>query len=195
MKKIITFVKDSIITGMVIIIPIAVIGVILTDVLKKITAATAPLTSKMSIDGPLLEMTIAIILVVIILGVFFFISGLLLKTYLGNRFEKWLEKTILERIPFFQTIRGVTRQITGVEKGNYAVVEVDLYGNNNKSLGFLTETLTDGRCVIYVPFAPLINIGQIHIVAKENIKVLDLSLKDASEIITKIGFEANKVYK
>ena len=106
-----------------------------------------------------------------------------------------MEKTILERIPFFQTLKGVTRQIAGVEKGNYKVVEVDLLGNNNKSLGFLTETLTDARCVIYIPFAPILSIGQVHIIAQENVKILDLSLKDATDIITKIGFEANKVYK
>ena len=98
-------------------------------------------------------------------------------------------------IPFYKTFLGVANQVAGKEKENYPVVEVDLHGNNNKVLGLLTETLADGRHIVYTPFAPVINIGQVHIVANENIKVLNLSIKDASEIITRIGFEANKFYK
>jgi uncharacterized membrane protein len=143
MKKNFTYVKDSIIAGMLVIIPIVVIGVILTDVIKKIIAITTPLSSKMSFAGPIVETIVACIIIMLALGAFFFISGLFFKTYLGKSFEKWLERTVLERIPFYQTIKGVTRQFTGVEKGNYKVVEVNLFGNNNKSFGLLTETMTD----------------------------------------------------
>jgi len=70
-----------------------------------------------------------------------------------------------------------------------------LYGNNNILLGLITETLSDGRYFIYIPFAPVINMGHVHIVAKENVKFLDISVKDATDIITRIGFDANKDYK
>ena len=180
---------------MLVIIPIVVIGVILKDVIKKLMVITTPLSSKMSFAGPLIESIIAGIILVIILGAFFFISGIFFKTYLGSRFENWLEKKVLDHVPFYQTIRGVTRQFTGIEKGKYSVVEVDLYGNANKVIGLLTETLSDGRCVIYIPFAPLINIGQVHIVTGENVKKLDLSFKDVTDIITRFGLEADKVYK
>jgi len=59
----------------------------------------------------------------------------------------------------------------------------------------LTETLTDGRYVVYIPFAPFITFGQVQIIAKENVKNLSMTFKDLAYIITRIGFEANKVYK
>jgi uncharacterized membrane protein len=194
MKKILTFVKDTIITGMLVIIPIAVIGVILSDVIKKLIKLTTPLSSKMSFAGPLVETIVAGIVMVLLLGAFLFICGILLKSYLGKSFENWLERIVLERIPFYKTIKGITRQLTGVEKGNYAVVEVDLYGNNTRLLGLHTDTLSDGRYVIYIPFAPLLNIGQVHIVARENVEVLDIPLREVTDIITKIGFQAHEVY-
>jgi uncharacterized membrane protein len=46
-----------------------------------------------------------------------------------------------------------------------------------------------------IPFGPLVHFGQAHIVDKENVKVLDMSLKDATDIITKIGFKAHDIYK
>ena len=195
MKKIKEYIKENIITGIVVIVPIAVIGIILTDVIKKLFAVTTPLSSKMTFGGPLVVSIMAAIIMLAILGIFFFISGLILKTYFGIRFKNWLEKSILEHIPFFNTISGVVHQLTGKKKSDYAVVEVDLYGNNNKLFGILTETLTDGRYVIFIPFAPVINIGQIHIVARENAKILDMSLKSAIDIISKIGFDADQIYK
>jgi hypothetical protein len=46
-EKFIAYIKISIITGILVIIPIAVIGVILTGVIKKLIAATVPLTNNM----------------------------------------------------------------------------------------------------------------------------------------------------
>lgn len=195
MKKVLTIIKDNLITGALIVIPLAVIGVILADLIKKIIVITTPLTEKMVVDKPVLQAIVATIIIVLVLSSILIIIGLILKTYLGKSFRNWLEKKIYAHIPFYNTFLGVAHQITGEEKENYPVVEVDLYGNNTKVLGLLTETLPDGRHVVYTPFSPIINIGQLHIVAKENVKVLDISLKQATEMITKIGFEAGKVYK
>ncbi len=194
MKKIITFVKDRTITGFIILIPIIVIAIVLTDTIKKLIVTTAPLTKNMTAGGSLFKAIIAILVVVFILILFFFIGGLIFKTYLGKSFKNWLENKVLANIPFYKTIRSAIQQFTDTDKTNYPVVEVDLYGNNNKLLGVITETLSDGRSVIYFPFAPLMNIGQIHIVAKENIKILDISFTELADVISKIGFESNKVY-
>jgi len=194
MKKAVSFIKNRVITGVVVIVPIAVIGIIMSDIIKKLITVTSPFTSNMQIGGTLFRTIIASILLIIILGFLFFVCGLILKTYLGNRFKIWLERTILENIPFFNTINSVVQQITGVEKGDYAAVEVSLYDNGNKLLGIHTETLSDGRFVVYIPFAPVVNIGQVYIVNRENVKVLDISLKEFMDIISKIGFEANKFY-
>ena len=195
MKKVLENIKDNLITGAIIVIPIAVIGVILFEVVKKLIVLTAPITENMALGGPVSRAIVATIVAVLVLGVFFYINGLITKTYLGSGFKNWVEKKVYSHIPFYNTFLGVTHQITSKENQNYPVVEVDLHGNNNKILGLLTETLADGRHIVYTPFAPVINIGQVHIVAKENIKILDISIKDATEIITRIGFEANNFYK
>ncbi len=195
MKKLIAFIKGKIVTGVIIIVPIAVICVILAGAIKKLIAVTVPITSKLSLSSVLIETILAVVLVVAILAIFFFIGGLVLQTYLGQSLDEWLEDKVLDRIPVYKTIKGVTRQFAGIEKGNHAIVEVDLYGNNNKLLGLLTDTLPDGRYVVYIPFAPVINVGQVHIIAKENVEIVDISFKAATDIITKIGFRANESYK
>ena len=195
MKKVLAYIKDNLITGAIIIIPLVIIGIIIVEVVKKLIVLTSPFTEKMDLGGPLSRAIVAAIIVAIVLGTSLFIIGFIAKTYVGSGFRNWMEKNVYVKIPFYNTFLGVARQITDKEKENYPVVEVDLYGNNNKVLGLLTETLTDGRYVVYTPFSPIINIGQVHIVAKENVKAINMSIKDATEIITRIGFESNKVYK
>ena len=194
MKKGIGFIKNNIVTGLLVIVPIAVICVILAGAIKKLIAVTVPITSKLSLSSVLIETILAVVLVVAILAIFFFIGGLVFQTYLGKSLNKWLEDRVLNRIPVYKTIKGVTRQFAGIEKGNHAIAEVDLYGNNNKLLGLLTDTLPDGRYVVYIPFAPVLSIGQVHIVPKEQVELLDISLKAATDIVSKLGFGANDLY-
>jgi len=193
MKKVAAFIKGKIITGVIVIVPVAIIVIILGDTITKLMSFTAPLTSNMDNGVPILKTLAAILILVLILGLIFFVSGLILKTYLGTIFKKWIDRTILERIPFFNTLNSVVQQLTGVEKGNYTAVEVSLYENENKVLGIHTETLSDGRYVVYIPLSPIVNIGQTHIVPSKNVKVLDITMKDLLEVVSKIGFESQKI--
>jgi uncharacterized membrane protein len=168
---------------------------LLTDVVKKLIKLTAPLTKKFAVGGPIIETIIAISIIIIFLSLLFFLTGLVFKTKPGKQFQKWLQESFLNRIPMYKTLRGITLQLTGVNKDNYPVVEVNLHGSKARSVGLLTDTLDDGRAVVYLPLAPILNIGQVYIIPKEDIKVIDISLKDASDIITQIGFDAKSVYK
>jgi uncharacterized membrane protein len=157
--------------------------------------ATEPITEAISIGGTLVKTAVALFIVALVLAFVFFISGLFFKTYLGNSLRNWLEKKILVHVPFYETIKNITTQITGIEKGKYAVVEVCLENQNSSVLGILTETLSDGRHFVYCPFSPLLNIGQMYLVTDDCVKITDISLKDFSDIIGKAGFESDKLYK
>jgi len=193
MKNLKLYFKENLITGIVVVIPIAVIGIILKGFIEKLFVITKPLTKFMSFVGPVAESIVAAIIMAAVFVLFFFVCGFLLRTYVGNRIKEWLEKKILAHIPFYSTISGVVLQLTGTKNSGYAAVEVNLYGNNNFLIGILTDTLSDGRCVVYIPLAPIFNIGQVHIVSKDNVKILDLSLKDTTDIITNVGFDSKKL--
>jgi undecaprenyl pyrophosphate phosphatase UppP len=62
MKKAVSFIKNRVITGVVVIVPIAVIGIIMSDAIKKLITATTPFTSNMQIGGALFRTIIATIL-------------------------------------------------------------------------------------------------------------------------------------
>lgn len=195
MKTSITFFKDRIITGIIVLVPATILSVLLADVVKKIIKITSPITKKIAVGGVITETVVAALIIVVVLSLLFFLTGVIFKTKPGLKFQHWLQESFFQKIPLYKTLRGITLQLTGVNKSNYPVVEVDLYDSNAKSLGLLTDKLSDERYVVYLPFAPILNIGQIFVVPSDKVKVLDISLKDASDIITQIGFEASSIYK
>lgn len=194
-KKVSTFIKDSILTGIVVIVPLVVIGVALSGVIEKLVKITDPLTDIMTLGGTISRTLVATIVIAVGLAVFFFTTGFILNTYYGHRFRDWLEKTLTNHIPFFKTISGVTKQLAGVNNQDYKLVEVDLYGNNNKVFGLQTDILKDGRLVVFTPYAPVINVGQVFIVDPKNVIYLDIPFMDATDIIGRLGFQSSDVYK
>lgn len=194
MNKLLEFLKDRITTGLIVLVPAMIIVLVLTDFVKKIIKITTPITERYAIGGPITEAIIAIAIVTVALIAILLALGILFKTSEGQNLQKWLQDKVLLHIPLYKTLRGITLQITGKGKTNYPVVEVELHDKNIKSIGMMTDTLADGRCVIYFPFAPTINIGQVSIVEKEKVKILDMSLKDATDIFSQIGFDTKSVY-
>lgn len=194
MKSVIDFIKTTVLGGIVVVIPIAVIVIVLGDFFHTLIGITSPLTKGMTL-GPLTNTIIATLFVILVIVAFFFIAGLLLNTFWGKSTKNWLEQNIFERIPMYSTLSQLTQRIAGIENSNFPVVELDLYGTANRVLGIVIDTLPDGRLIVYTPSSPVITVGQLNLVTKENTKVLDVSITDTLNCLSMIGLEADKIYR
>lgn len=193
MKPAIEFIKTTVIGGVVVVVPIVVIFIVLGDVYRTLIEVTTPLTRGMTL-GPFTNAVIAAVVVILEIILFFFVAGLLLNTLWGKSASNWLERTIFERIPFYSTLKQLTQRITGIENSNFPVVEVDLFGTSNRVLGIVIDTLPDGRMIVYTPSSPVITVGQLVIVEKENARILDASITDTLNCLSQMGLEAEKIY-
>jgi uncharacterized membrane protein len=189
----IKFIKTTIIGGVVVIIPIAIIFVVLADAYQQLITATAPLTEKMPF-GPFTNAILATLIITLIIAIIFFIAGMLLNTFWGKNIHKWVDKNFFQRIPMFSTLQELTERVAGIENSNFPVVEIDLYGTGNKMLGLVVETLPDGRLMVFTPSSPVITVGQLFIVNKDAIKILDASIADTIECISRMGLGAERIF-
>ena len=194
MQAMIKFIKTTVMGAIVVIIPMAVILFVLTDVFNKLITATAPLTKNMTL-GPLSNAIIAVIIVVVVIIFIFFIAGLLLNSFWGKSIKNWLEHKIFENIPMFSTLKQLTKRVAGIENSNFPVVEIDLYGSDVKVLGIAVEKLSDGRLMVNAPSSPVITVGQLFIVPTDRTKQLDVSIPDTINCLSKLGLEADKIYQ
>jgi uncharacterized membrane protein len=194
MKKLIEFIKITAVGGLVVILPIAIITIVIGDTFKKLIEVTKPLTEHMPF-APLVNSIIAVLTVAFLIIATFFFAGLLLNTFWGKVFKNWFETKIFERIPMYSTFKGLTQRFVGIESSDFPVVEVDLYGSENRVLGIVVEQIPDGRLMVFIPISPLVTVGQLNIVPDNCVKKLDASLPDMIKCISQMGLEAGKLFK
>jgi len=193
MKNLAQFVKTTVIGGVVVIAPLAILIFVIGDALKKLIAVTKPLTTGLPFL-PLINALIAVLVVVVIIVAICFVAGYLLSTFWGRTAKNWLERNVLERIPMYSTLRGLTQRFAGIEDADFPVVEVDLYGSDSRVLGMLVDELPDGRKMVYVPSSPVVTIGQLHILPGSLVTEMELSMTETIGCLSQMGMEARKLY-
>ena len=194
MRNLITFLKTTIIGGLIVIIPLAIIVFVVGDTVASLVTVTKPLTADLPF-GTFANAVIALLLVTAIIIAVCFTAGFLLSTLWGKAIKNWLEKSLFERIPMYTTLRGLTQKFAGIESAEFPVVEADLYHSDNRVLGVLVDNLPDGRQVIYVPLSPIVTVGQLHILPKERVTETDLSMSETIGCLSQMGLEAKKLYE
>ncbi len=194
MNNLYGFIKTTIIGGLVVIVPLALIAFVVGDAVTSLITIMKPLTQ----DFPFDAFTNAVIALLLVAGVIIavcFTAGFLLSTLWGKAVKNWLEKTLFERIPMYTTLRGLTQKFAGIEGSDFPVVEVDLYNSDNRVLGVLVDTLPDHRRVVYVPSSPIVTVGQLFILPGTRVAETDLSMSETIGCLSQMGVEANKLYK
>ena len=195
MKKAYLFLKENILAGLAIIIPIALIVYVVKDSLSSLASFLYPLTKKIPFGGPIIKEILALILVVFVFSISLFLIGVLFKTYLGNQIKNYLEDHVLSKFPFYKTVKNISGQLVGIENSENPSVEIQVSENGLKKFGVIIETLEDGRYVVFVPLTPMMTIGDIYLAEKDKVKILKTPLRKLVNTITNYGVEAKKIYQ
>ena len=181
-------------TGLLVVMPLGIIFVILVEVygLLEETAAFARL--ELPFPG-FVNALIYIAGLLIALGMVCVLVGLLMQTGAGRRFADFVEERIADNIPFLGFLRNLTLNIVGDSNSKLRAVEVNLYNQDTGVLGLLMETLPDGRQVVFVPSAPAITLGTVHVVAADRVKLLDAGVAGLANTVSQWGLGASELYR
>jgi uncharacterized membrane protein len=185
MQSLYQFLKTTVLGGLLVLVPVAVcvyiISVVIEKVLKVLGAVAKPLHVK-SVAGTA-AVEVAAILVVIAAC---FLFGLLVRTAVGQSFGSWVEEKILNLLPGYQLIKKVSRQFAGgSEAVHWSPVLIKI--GESRQIGFLVEENPSGEATIFVPAAPAVSFGAVHIVKAELVEKLDVSMRKAVDCITQLG--------
>lgn len=180
--------------GLLVILPLAILFIAVVEIydLLEETAAFAQLAL------PFPGFINAIIYLVAVLAALFILCllvGLTLRTGHGKRFADFVEKGIADKIPLLGLVRNLTLNIAGSGGGDLRAVEVNLHSEDTAVLGWLMETLRDGRKVVFVPTAPAVTLGAIHIVPPERVRLLDSSVASIAHVVSQWGAGANELFE
>lgn len=175
------FVGTTLLAGILLVAPIYLAILLLLKAMKTVEGMVKPLIKLLPAWFPG-EAVLSLSLVL----VFCFLIGLVLRTAVGETARDRIETSILQKIPGYDVIRGMTRQLAGQDREGAwkpALVEIE------EALvpAFIVEVIDDGRFTVFVPSVPTPMAGTIYILTPERVHPLDIPFTHALKAISRWG--------
>jgi uncharacterized membrane protein len=181
MRRIAEFSKTTLIGGLLIVLPLYLAILLLAKTVSGLLSLLSPITGAIPDDVGLRPVIAALILIAIC-----FLAGLAVRTGPGLRAKNAIERTVLERIPGYSLLRGLTGRLTGTrEDATFAVALVEI----EEALvpAFIVEENRDGSFTVFVPSVPTPAAGSVYILAAARVHRVDVSFATAVQVISKWG--------
>lgn len=193
MKRIKAFFKTSLLGGMVVILPVAILVFVFKWLFNLITDIVQPLTNLVMAKSQIQEI-LADILVITVILIACFIIGVFVRTRLGAFIYKTLETRILKVAPGYSLIKETVLQFLGSKKSPFSSVAlVQVFGNETLVSAFVTDTHKDGSYTVFVPTGPNPTSGNIYHLKGKYVHPVDVPVEDAMRSIISCGAGSNKL--
>lgn len=181
MKRTADYIIRTLTSGLFLILPLLFLLILFI----KIGQLLLPPTKKLA-DAIQLRAISVNILLVILLVLLCFVSGLLIRAKSVRRAKNWLENNILKLIPGYEYIR--MRLVSSVETESKESPEIVLI-NYDDCLhpALVIEKNEDGTCVVFIPNAPDLKDGSVVIAGPEMMQPLDISMSDLNKCLRGYG--------
>lgn len=140
------------------------------------------------------------IIAVIVVIVFVYSVGVMVRGYIGNKILGGFE-SILDRIPVVKTLYSAVKQLLGLFNKNpgdgeiESIVLIDFPNDQMKTVGLVTRTMTDPDsgeklAAVYVPTTPNPTNGYLEIVPVERLTPTDWTFDQAMTFVVSAGATA-----
>ena len=186
MKQFRKFLVSTLVGGLMVLAPIYIAVLLLLRATKSLEVLVSPLAQLLPDWFPAAHL---LSFLVVLLLCFF--VGLALRTRPGRAARAQVEKSVLERIPGYTVVRGLTQQVAGTSGENAwkpALVEIE------EALvpAFIIEEHDDGRFTVFVPSVPTPFAGAVYILTPERVHPVDIPFTQAIQSIGKWGSGAKE---
>ncbi len=185
MRSLFQFLKTTVIGGMVVLVPVAVGVYIISAVVEKVLHVLAPIAKLLhieSLEGKALVEFAAIMVVIVAC----FLLGLLVRTAAAQTLGSWVEEKILNLLPGYQLMKKVSLQFAGGADGAHWKPALIRFPDS-RQIGFLVEEHSSGDVTVFIPAAPAVSVGAVHLVKADMVEKLDVSMRKVVDCITQLG--------
>jgi uncharacterized membrane protein len=184
MRGIIRFLKSTVLGGLLFLLPLAVLVAIAAWAVDSALKVVLPVFEWLP-DKSVGGVSLAVAAAVGTLIAACFLAGLLAETTIIRSVGERAERVALF-VPGYALMKNVGANLVGVES-THAVKTVMVQLQVTWQLGFLMETLADGRHVVFIPGVPRALVGTLHIVATDRVQLLAMSVSAALDVLSRLG--------
>jgi uncharacterized membrane protein len=129
-----------------------------------------------------------VIAVILIVGASF-LFGLAIRSAFLRRLGRWMEQSLLGRLPLYNAVRSLARGLVGIRDAAFQSA-VLTSPDGVREIVYVIEDHGDGQVTVLVPWAPASFAGSVKILSRDRIEMLDASLGDTSRVLGHWGVGA-----
>lgn len=186
MKRVLKFAKTTLIGGLVVITPVALLVMVIIEAVQLVSRVIDPIVAMLPVTTIAGINVTGIVALLCVLGLCF-AAGLIALTGAGATIGGWVEARLI-RLPGYKMFKAYTRAMTGSQAQQ---LQPALLTNpmDTQVLAFVIEE-GENHCVVLVPNAPAVMAGSIQHVPKERVAKLNITLAEASQVLSEYGMGA-----
>jgi len=184
------FLKTTIIGGLVFLVPVVVLVVVIGEAAGIMSVIAEPMADLLPVDsigGVALANVIALAILVLVC----FLAGLVARTKRAQEIANTAESMLLQRIPGYTMIKGITSAFSPEQTAGLKPVLVSL--ERAQRVGVEVERVGADRVAVYFPGSPNAWSGIVQIVGTEQVEPLDVPLMSVMEHAEQLGKGAHEL--
>jgi len=190
MKQLMEFLKTTAMGGLFVLLPILLLYLLLGEALGMIVALATPIADLFP-EGTFGKVEFPVILgLALILGVSFVI-GLGLRAKIARRSGRWIERTVLDRLPAYNALKSLTTGFAEAGKAGAFKAALLISADGEREFIYVIEDHGEDHLTILLPWAPTAFAGFVKIVDRKRVELLDSNLGDVSKVLSHWGVGAN----
>jgi len=185
MQALTSFLKTTLVGGLLFLIPLGVIIVVLKHVMQIAARVAAPIAEHFPVTQ-VAGVTVVTLVAALVLLLVAFLAGVLARTGLGRRMSAWFEESILGGLPQYRMAKSMAEGFTQIESGtgmHPVLVRLD----DAWQLAYRIEDLPGGWVAVFVPAAPTPMSGNVLYVAARRVRPLPISMATAMKLVRAVG--------
>jgi uncharacterized membrane protein len=188
MERLRSFIKTSLIGGLVVILPVTILVTVFLWLYKLITAWIAPLSAFLRAYSEYNQLIANFIAISLVVAACFFV-GVLVRTRLGGFLFRVIENRILKIVPGYSMIKETVLQVFGSREESpfSSVAMAQVYGNDTLATVFITDKHRDGSYTVFMPTGPNPTSGLIFHLEGKYVHPVDIAVQDAMRTIISCG--------
>ncbi len=193
MGRIKTFLKSTIIGGVIVVLPIAILVFLIKWVVESATDLIQPATDFLTDTWHLPEYAAALIIVIAVIMILFLL-GTFVRTRAGGWLLRFIEERLFSKAPGYSTIRETVVQILGTERKPFSAVALaKIFNSETLVTVFITDEHADGSYTVFMPTGPNPMSGNIYHLKNDCVFLVNVPVEEAMRSIISCGAGSTKL--
>jgi uncharacterized membrane protein len=185
MKRILTFLRTTMVGGLLFLVPIIVLVMILGKAVALAHRLVDPLAARIPFES-VIGLRTPVLLAITLLVLFCFLAGFFARSALAQKIVRGLETAVLSNVPGYEFIKGTLAGTLGAQPEHaHEVVLARI--EDAWQLAFRIEQLEGGHVAVFVPGAPSPQSGSVYFMTEDRIKAVNIPPASALKSLRRLG--------